>query len=461
MTSDLDTLPWETIGAEAVQLLQALLRIDTTNAPDRPPNEIAAARFIADWLAKEGLESEIIEPIAGKGNVICRLRGNGSGGEPILLSGHLDVVPADPARWKYPPFGGEIHEGWLWGRGAIDMKNMVAMQLMAMVLLKRQGWTLTRDVIFAGVADEEAGCTWGSLYLAEHHPEKVRAAYAISEIGGFTMHSGGRIFYPVQVAEKGMCWLTIRARGTPGHGSLPNKDNPIPKLARAAERLGTCRLPHHVTPIAERFIRKLASRQPLANRLVLHGLLHAPLCGPILDHVFPDPSLSNTFDAMLHNTANPTMLMAGEKVNQVPGLAEMRVDGRLLPGQTGADLVRELREVLGEEGKDLEIEINQEMPACWTDPEDPISATIGHIIHRHAPGATVLQTMIPGFTDAKAWSKLGIKCWGFSPVQLPEGTKFTAMFHGDNEGIPVAGYQWGLRVLMELIYALTVRGQAT
>jgi len=232
-------------------------------------------------------------------------------------------------------------------------------------------------------------------------------------------------------------------------------------LARAAERLGTCRLPHHVTPIAERFIRKLASRQPLANRLVLHGLLHAPLCGPILDHVFPDPSLSNTFDAMLHNTANPTMLMAGEKVNQVPGLAEMRVDGRLLPGQTGADLVRELREVLGEEGKDLEIEINQEMPACWTDPEDPISATIGHIIHRHAPGATVLQTMIPGFTDAKAWSKLGIKCWGFSPVQLPEGTKFTAMFHGDNEGIPVAGYQWGLRVLMELIYALTVRGQAT
>ncbi len=440
--------------ADAVTLLQALLRIDTTNAPDRPPNETEAARFIAERLREDGLEPEVLEPIPGKGNVLCRLKGDGTGGAPLLLSGHVDVVPADPSRWSHPPFGGEIHDGWIWGRGAIDMKNMVAMELMVMRILARSGVKLRRDVIFAGVADEEAGCTWGSLWLADHHPEKMRAEYAISEIGGFTMHSGGKRFYPVQVAEKGMCWMTLRARGTPSHGSIPSKHNPIPRIARVAERLGTQRLPHHVAPVMERFIRTLAANQPLASRLVLHGLLRAPLCGPILDNVFPAPALAATFDANLHNTANPTMLRAGDKVNQIPGEALLRVDGRTLPGQTSADLVREIRALLGPLADDIEITIDQEMPPVTTDPDDAISARIAAILHEHDPDATMLHTMIPGFTDAKAWSKLGIKCWGFAPVDLPEGTNFTAMFHGDNERIPVAGYQWGVRALLDLVLGL-------
>lgn len=447
-------IDWTAAGDEAVALLQSLLRIDTTNAPDVPANDTEAAVLLADRLRAEGLAPEVFEPRPGKGNVVCRLRGDGTGGPPILLSGHVDVVPADPARWSRDPFSGDIHDGWIWGRGAIDMKNMVAMELMTMLLLHRTGAKLRRDVIFAGVSDEEAGCTWGSLWLAENHPEKVRAEYAISEIGGFTLHSGGKRFYPVQVAEKGMCWMTIRAKGTPGHGSLPNKDNPLPKIARAADKLGTCRLPHHVTPFAERFIRTLASKQPLANRLVLHGLLHAPLCGPILDKVFPDPSLANSFDANLHNTANPTMLRAGDKVNQVPGDALLRVDGRLLPGQTGADLVREIKDLLGADADALEFTIDQEMPAVTTDPDDAISARIEAILKEHDPDATMLHMMLPGFTDAKAWSRLGMKCWGFSPVDLPEGTKFTAMFHGDDERIPEAGYRWGVRALFGLVSGL-------
>jgi acetylornithine deacetylase/succinyl-diaminopimelate desuccinylase-like protein len=443
-------IDWNAVGDESVTLLRALLRIDTTNAPDVPANETEAATFVADRLRNEGIEPELFEPAPGKGNVIARMRGDGSGA-PILLSGHLDVVPADPARWTRPPFSGDLHDGWIWGRGAIDMKNMVAMEMMVMALLRREGVKLKRDVIFAGVADEEAGCTWGSLWLTEHHAEKVRAEYAISEIGGFTLHSGGKRFYPVQVAEKGMCWMTFRAKGTPGHGSLPNKDNPIPKLGRVAHTLGTHRLPHHVTPFAERFIRALAAKQPLANRLVLHGLLHAPLCGPILDRVFPDPSLANSFDANFHNTANPTMLRAGDKVNQVPGEALLRVDGRLLPGQTGADLVREIRELLGEDARDIEITIDQELPAVTTDPDDAISARIAAILHAHDPEATMLHTMIPGFTDAKAWSKLGMKCWGFSPVDLPEGAGFTKMFHGDDERIPEAGFRWGVQALYDLV----------
>ncbi len=449
-----DTIDWVAAGEEAVALLQTLLRIDTTNSPDRAPNDTEAAVLLAGRLRTAGLEPELFEPLPGKGSVVCRIKGDGTGGPPILLSGHVDVVPADPARWSRPPFSGEIHDGWIWGRGAIDMKNMVAMEVMTLLLLARHGVPLKRDVIFAGVSDEEAGCTWGSMWLVDNHPEKLRAEYAISEIGGFTLHSGGKRFYPVQVAEKGMCWMTIRAKGTPGHGSLPNKDNPIPKIARVAQRLGTARLPHHVTPVVDRFIKKLAANQPLANRLVLHGLLHAPLCGPLLDHVFPEPSLANTFDANLHNTANPTMLRAGDKVNQVPGDALLRVDGRLLPGQTGADLVREIRALLGKDGEDLEIVIDQEMPPVSTDPDDVIAEHIGRIVLAHDPEATVLHTMIPGFTDAKAWSKLGMKCWGFSPVELPEGTKFTAMFHGDDERIPVEGFKWGTRALFDLVVAL-------
>lgn len=451
-----ETIDWNAAGDEAVELLRALLRVDTTNAPDVPPNEIEAAVLLADKLRAEGLEPEVLEPVPGKGNVICRLRGDGSGGAPILLSGHVDVVPADPARWTHPPFAAEVHDGWIWGRGAIDMKNMVAMELMTVLLLHRAGVKLRRDILFAGVADEEAGCTWGSMWLADNHPEKVRAEYAISEIGGFTLHSGGKRFYPVQVAEKGMCWMTIRAKGTPGHGSLPNRDNPIPKIARAAHTLGTCRLPHHVTPFAERFIRTLAKHQPLANRLVLHGLLQAPLCGPILDKVFPEPALANSFDANLHNTANPTMLRAGDKVNQVPGEALLRVDGRLLPGQTGADLVREIRELLGKDSEDLEITIDQELPPVTTDPDDAISERIAAILRAHDPEATMLHMLLPGFTDAKAWSKLGMKCWGFSPVELPPDANFTKMFHGDDERIPVAGYRWGVRALFELVAGLSV-----
>ena len=448
-----DAIDWHAAGDEAVQLLTELLRIDTTNAPNRSPTEIDAATFLAERFRAEGLEPEVLESKPGRGNVLMRLPGDGSGGDPILLSGHLDVVPADPSSWSRDPFGGEIHNGWIWGRGAVDMKNMVAMEVMTLLLLHRQGARLKRDLIFAGVADEEAGCTDGSLWLAEHHPEKIQAEYVISEIGGFTLHQAGKRFYPVQVAEKGMCWLTITAEGTPGHGSLPNRDNPVARIGHAAHLLGTQRLPWHKTPVVERFVRTLADHQPVPNSWVLRGLLREPLCGTILDKVFPEPSLASTFDAALHNTANPTILAAGDKVNQVPGTASLRVDGRLLPGQTGADLIAEIERLIG---GGFHYRIDQEMPATETDWDDPIRHYIGEVIDRHDPGAVPIQSMIPGFTDAKAYSQLGMKCWGFSPVQLPEDCKFAAMFHGNDERIPVEGYKWGTRALFELVARMAV-----
>ncbi|MCB9742554.1 MAG: M20/M25/M40 family metallo-hydrolase [Alphaproteobacteria bacterium] len=449
----LDAIDWPKAGDETLALLQRLLREPTVNAPDANANEVSLASMLAELFQAEGLEPEVLESAPGRGNVVVRLRGDGSGGEPVLLSGHLDVVPVEPDHWERDPFAGEVHEGWMWGRGAVDMKHMVAMEVMTLLLLRRQGVPLKRDLIFAGVADEEAGCEQGSLWLAENHPEKIRGEYVISEIGGFTLHMNGKSIYPVQVAEKGIAWLTITARGTPGHGSLPNRDNPIARIARAAELLATRRLPHHVTPVVERFVRTLAEQQPVPNSLVLKGLLSKPLCGHVLDKVFPDPELAATFDAVLHNTANPTGLKAGLKINQVPGEASMQVDGRLLPGQTAEDLVAEITQLIG---PGYEITVDRTMPGSVSDPDDPISGLIDDVLRTHDRDAVPVRNMLPGFTDAKAYTRLGMKCWGFSPLKLPPGVKFTRMFHGHNERVPVEGVRWGQRALVDLVARLVL-----
>src|SRR5262249_34168473 len=235
-TSPVD--PIASAADEAVEHLGALLRMDTTNPPG---NESICAEYLAESLRKDGIEPTLVEKGKGRANVVARIKGNGEA-PPLLLGAHLDVVEADSKRWRHPPFSGDIADGYLWGRGALDMKNMAAMAVMVVKLLRRTGARLKRDVIFAGVADEEAGCDFGSKFLVEEHPDLVRAEYALGEVGGFTLHVQGRRFYPIMVAEKGLCWLRVRARGTPGHGSLPREDNANVRLARAVARLGRRRL---------------------------------------------------------------------------------------------------------------------------------------------------------------------------------------------------------------------------
>lgn len=438
-------IDWARAGEESVDLFKSLLRIETVNPPG---NERPAAELIAGVLAREGIEHRLVERAPTRTSVVARLRGNGKRA-PLLLNGHLDVVPVDRDRWLHDPFGAEEHDGCIWGRGAIDMKNMVAMGLMTLLLLKRTGAALERDVIFAGVADEEAGSHEGALYLVEEHPELVRAEYVLNEVGGHTLHMGKRHFYPVQVAEKGICWFELVADGSPGHGSMPRPDNAVVRLARAIERLGSTRLPQKNLPVVEGFLRTIAEGAPFPQSRVMPLLLEPRLAGHLLGLIEKkDVDRAVGINAMLRNTASPTVLSAGRKVNVIPSEARAQIDGRVLPGTAISDFLREVQAVVGD---DVRINVLDRHDGTTFGTDTPLYEKIRATLARHDPDGVAVPYMIPGFTDSFAYARLGATCYGFSPVKLGPELNFTGMYHGHNERIPKDGYLWGQRVLFELV----------
>ena len=442
----LQSVEWSGIFAEAVEDLRTLIRFDTTNPPG---NEIIAARWLKERFNALAVLASLLESAPGRGNVVARIRGDGSG-QPLLLNAHLDVVPADADSWAHPPFAARIVDGILYGRGAIDMKNMAAMSLAAFRLISRQNIALRRDLIFVGCADEEAGSNLGSRWLAAHHPDLVRCEYVLNELGGFTQHHGDKRVYPVQVAEKGVAWCTITARGEPGHGSIPRPDAALPRLAEAAHRLATTRLKHRVHPIVRRFVQELARGYGGRARWVLPGLTNATL-EPWALKLLPDGKIAHAFAALLRNTANPTVFVAGAAVNVVPAKAALKVDGRLLPGQTPGDLLGEIRWVIGD---GFDVTIDHSSPGVVCDPDDPLIALLKDVVGEHDPGAEVVVNMIPGFTDNPAYVGLGAKCYGFVPVKLDRHTDFASLYHGHNERISLAGFRWGLKVFLDAVLRL-------
>jgi len=430
------------LGEEARRLCQALLRMDTTNPPG---NERICADYLAASLAEVGYRPELIEKVPGRTNLIIRHRGTGAK-PPLLLTAHLDVVEADPASWRRPPFSGDEHEGCLWGRGAIDMKNMAAMCTAIMRRLAATRAVLSRDVIFAAVADEEAYCEHGSQFLVEHHRAKVEAEYAIGESGGFSLHLGDTTFYPVQVAEKGLCWIRARVTGTPGHGSMPRADSAVTRLGEALAALGRTQLPVHPTRYVADFIDALRARQPALIQPLIR-LLARPRLLAAVTRLVPNAEGARSFAALLSNTASATVVRAGRTTNVIPGVAEFEIDGRTLPGQTDDDLLRELRAVLG---PDVELEVMTSAPPTTTEPfESPVYDSIKRQVEAREPGAVVVPYMIPGFTDAKFFTQMGARWYGFSPVKIERdsGIRFADMFHGNDERVPVAGLMWGTEVL--------------
>lgn len=435
------------LGDAAVTHLQALLRIDTTNPPG---GETAAAEYLAGLLTQPRVEMTLVGAEPSRRCLVARLRGDGSAA-PLLLSAHLDVVPAEGARWRHPPFAGIIDDGYLYGRGAIDMKHMAVMAALVLGRLAAEGGRLRRDVIFAAVADEEMGCDRGSRFLVDHHPELVRAEYALTEVGGFTLHLGGRRLYPIQVAERGIAWLRMTARGPAGHGSMPRPDSAVLRLARALTALGRAELPLHVTPPAEAYLAALGRSQGPLGRALL-PLLRTPGLAPRLLRLLPDASAARALRAVLGNTVSPTVLRAGDKTNVIPAEASCELDGRLVLGQTAASLIAELRPIVGD---DIELQVLRESPALSTTPASPVWDAIEAELARFDPAGVAIPYMLPGFTDAQAWTRLGTRVFGFAPLQLPaDGPRFAELFHGDDERISVAGLRWGVSLLLAVVRRL-------
>jgi acetylornithine deacetylase/succinyl-diaminopimelate desuccinylase-like protein len=439
-------IDWAVEGDSCVRLLRDLIRIPTVNPPG---NERAAAELVAQFLRDRGIEPRVVESEPERTSVVARYSGSGEL-PPLLLTGHLDVVEADETTWTRPPFSADLVDGFIWGRGAIDMKNMVSMSACVMSLLARRKPKLARDVIFAAVADEETGSSKGAHFLVSEHPDLVRAEYALGEVGGFSLHMMGRIFYPVQVAEKGQVWVRASFTGEAGHGSIPRTDSAVIRAAEAIVRVGKTRLPFHPTDAVRRFLGDLAAALPFPAKLVLPRLTTPWLAGLLLDRVFTEPSIRRTFSTYLSNTASPTVVRAGAKTNVIPALASFEIDGRTLPGQTDADFVREIQQLLGTQAM---VDILASQPPVVTAADTPMFRCLTDVIGRHDPEGIVLPAMTPGFTDAKAYARLGTKYYGFAPVRFAasDNVAFSALYHGKDERIPEAGLRWGLETLYDAV----------
>ncbi len=433
---------WSSIHDEALLHFRNLLRLNTSNPPG---NEIIAVNYLSQILKKEEIPFEVIESGPGRANLIARFSSGGPEGA-LLLSSHLDVVPAEEGKWKYPPFEAKIEEGYLWGRGTIDMKHMAVYSLMTLLLMKRYGIKIKRDIIWAAVADEEAGCEFGSRYLVENHPDLLWSEYALNELGGFTIHSGTKRFYPIQVAEKGFVWLKIKATGEAGHGSLPHGKSAIVKVAHAVDRLHRHYLPRHGHRIAESFILSLASGRGFPASLFLRAVTKP--YGDFFLKFLPDRDAARFFVATLHNTACPTGLEAGQKINVIPSEAALLVDGRILPGKSPESFLKELRQLLG---KDFYIEILHQAQGTETSVDTPLFQTLQEVLEERDPGSEAIPYLIAGFTDATNYQKLGIKTYGFSPIKLPPNLVFSKLYHNHNERIPLEGFQWGLETFFEAV----------
>jgi acetylornithine deacetylase/succinyl-diaminopimelate desuccinylase-like protein len=426
--------------SEVVQLCSELIRIDSVNTGDPATigdGEARAARYIQAKLDEVGYQTTYVEAVPGRGNVICRLAGADPTRGALLVHGHVDVVPADASEWTVDPFSGAVRDGYVWGRGAVDMKDMVAMIVAVARDFKTSGYVPPRDLIFAFMSDEEAGGSFGSQWLVDHHPELFAAATeAISEVGGFSISlDGDRRAYLVAAAEKGVAWAHLKATGRAGHGSMINDDNAVSRIAQAVATLGS-----HVFPITH-----TATVDALLESITALTGLEFPE-DDLEGAVAKIGPVSRILNATLRNTANPTMLKAGYKANVIPSTAEATVDCRVLPGSE--EHFRE--EVARIVGDDIEITWTWQPPLEFPFEGDLVEA-MKSALAAEDPGGVAVPYMLSGGTDNKAFARLGIAGYGFSPLRLPADLDFSALFHGVDERVPVDALTFGTRVLDRLL----------
>jgi acetylornithine deacetylase/succinyl-diaminopimelate desuccinylase-like protein len=377
-------------------------------------------------------------------NLVARLRGEGAAA-PLLLQGHVDVVSTSGQRWTHPPFGGVVADGYVWGRGALDMKSGVAMMVAAVLQVAVGERRPAGDIVLALLSDEEAGGDLGARVLVDRHPELLDGIrYAIGEFGGFTMEIAGRRFYPIQVAEKQVCWMRATVRGPAGHGSLPLRGGAIARLARLLRALDRRRLPVHVTDVTRGMLQAIASKLPAPAAATIRGLLNPRLTDGLL-RALGEPG--RVFDPLLHNTVNATIVRAGDKINVVPSEATVDLDGRLLPGFTPDDLRAELRAVIG---RDVELQVRRHEPAPGQ-PDLALFGPLADVLAERDPTATAVPMLLPGITDARIFAKLGIQTYGFLPMQLPPQLRFLQLLHAADERLPADAVQFGTEAIRAVL----------
>ncbi|HET6634641.1 MAG TPA: M20/M25/M40 family metallo-hydrolase [Streptomyces sp.] len=424
---------------EVVAYTSELIRIDSTNHGQGDGVERQAAEYVAERLSEAGVEPVLLEKAPDRTNVVARIAGSEPSADALLVHGHLDVVPADPADWTVHPFSGEVRDGVVWGRGAIDMKNTDAMVLSVVRAWARAGVRPRRDIVLAFTADEEDSADYGSGFLADHHPELFEGCTeGISESGAFTFHTGdGLRLYPVAAGERGTGWLKLTARGKAGHGSKVNRSNAVSRLAAAVHRIGEHDWPVRLIPTVRAALTELAA---------VRGIEAPDLDAPGFD---VDAFLARLGDAgtliepTVRNSANPTRLDAGYKVNVIPGSATAMIDGRTLPG--GEEEFRSTLDKLT--GPDVDWDFYHREPPLEAPLDTGTFDVLRESLEHFDPTAHVFPWCMSGGTDAKQFSRLGIAGYGFSPLRLPAGFDYQALFHGVDERVPVDALHFGVRVL--------------
>lgn len=424
-----------------VEILQRLIQFNTTNPPG---HEAACVSYIRDLLNEAGIESTLLAKDPARPNLIARLPGEGKA-PPLLLYGHVDVVTTENQPWQQPPFEGKLIDGYVWGRGALDMKGGVAMMVAAFLRANAEGLKPPGDIVLAIVSDEEVGGEFGAKFLVEEHPDLFKGIkHAIGEFGGFMLTIGGKRFYPIMIAEKQVCWMKATVRGMGGHASMPEKGGATAKLAKFLKALDEHDLPIHVTPPAKMMVDAMSAALSGPQGLILRQLTNPTLTNLVLKTL---GARGRTFYPLFRNTVSPTVVHGSTKVNVIPSEITVELDGRLLPGQTPQDMMRELRAIVDDE---VELELIQYEPGPAA-PDMSLFNTLADILKETDPEGVPIPLLLSGVTDGRFFSQLGIQTYGYLPMTLPEDFNFANVIHAADERVPAAAIEFGAQAIYKAL----------
>ncbi len=423
-------------------LLQTLIRFDTTNPPG---NELACIQYLDGVICSYGIETQMLALDKNRPNLVARIPGSGNA-PPLILQGHVDVVPVAGQEWEHPPFSAEIHDGYIWGRGALDMKGGVAMLVCAFLSLKASGQQPSGDIILCLLSDEERGGVYGARYLVEQQAHIFDGAkYSIGEFGGFPMRVGGAKCYPIQVAERVSCGLELTVRGPAGHGALIMRDGAMAELGRVLTRLNKKRLPVHITPATRLMVEGIAEAASGPTQLILRQLLNPRRTDATLKLL---GSRLASLEPLFRNTVNATIVRGGDSINVIPGEVSLKLDGRMLPGMSAQQLVSEVQQIVG---KSAEIKVIEEVIPVRSEPDLTLFPLLADILRELDSDAHPVPYMLPAVSDGRWFEKLGIQNYGYLPLNLPESFNFSSFIHAANERVPIESLNFGRNALIMLL----------